>query len=503
MTITDSTPCSTPCSQDDLDVLIVGGGISGLTTAWWLAQKGLRVQVWEKSSRAGGMIKTDMNNGFQTEQAASMIMNFKPEVDQFFSHSGLEQHKAKRLLESENNRYLIHQGKLQALPMTIVPLFFSSMWSTSGKLRLLIEPFIRKAKKDDETVSEFVTRRFGREFLEKAMEPFIAGTLASDPDLACARHVIPRLTALEKNFGSITAGIFAHKITGKRTARNPQSFSFKAGMETLPQHLAKDPKIGFHGNITVKNLIRHKRDSENYWQILASSPDGDIQCNARHVVLSSPADSAAQLIKPLNQQLSLLLSSIDYASLSVVHIGLERSAIKHPLDSAGFLVPRQEQADGKIAINGNLWMSSIFSGRAPDNSVLLSSYLGGSRHPSAIKLSSQESIDQVLHDISPLLGMHSNTTPIMAQVDKHTRALPLYHGNYHQKLNAIEQELQGLAGLHLEANYIGGVSVRDRIVSAKNTAAKIIKQISAANNKSYKKEFIPSFIDKAPVERPA
>ncbi|MCU7940924.1 MAG: protoporphyrinogen oxidase [gamma proteobacterium symbiont of Bathyaustriella thionipta] len=165
---------STINSQIDLDVLIIGGGISGLTTAWWLAQQGLRVQVWEKSSQAGGKIKTNHTDGFQTEQAASMIMNFKPEVDQFFSRSGLTQHKAKRLLQSENNRYLIHQGKLQTLPMTIARLFFSPMWSTQGKLRLLMEPFIRKANKDDETVSEFVSRRFGHEFLEKAMEPFIA-----------------------------------------------------------------------------------------------------------------------------------------------------------------------------------------------------------------------------------------------------------------------------------------------------------------------------------------
>lgn len=503
MTLSNEQSSTNTNPQETLDVLIVGGGISGLTTAWWLAQKGLRVQVWEKSSRAGGKIKTDIKDGFQTEQAASMIMNFKPEVDQFFSQSGLDQHKAKRLLQSENTRYLIHQGKLQPLPMTIAGLFFSSMWSTQGKFRLLMEPFISKAKKADESVSEFVTRRFGHEFLEKAMEPFIAGTLASDPDLASAQHVIPRLTALEKRFGSITAGIFAHKIIGKRTARNPESFSFKAGMQTLPQYLADDPNIGFRADITVQNLIQHKQLKNPYWEILASSPDGDIHCKARHVVLSSPAHSAAQIIKPLNHQLSQLLNSIEYAPLSVVHIGLERSAIKHPLDSAGFLVPRHEQIYGTMGINGNLWMSSVFSGRAPDNNVLLSSYLGGSRNPSAIKLSTQESIDQVLYDISPLLGIQSNTTPIMGRVDKHQKALPLYHGDYHQTLNAIEQELQNLPGLHLEANYIGGVSIRDRIVSAKNTAIKISENLSFQQDKSLQDNMIPSFVNETVIQRPA
>ncbi len=457
----------------DLDVLIIGGGISGLSTAWWLAQSGLQVQVWEKSTRPGGKIKTHTENGFRTEQAASMIMNFKSEVDQFFSQSGLEQYKAKRLLKAENNRYLINKGTLQPLPMTIARLFFSSMWSTQGKFRLLMEPFVGKAKIANESVTEFITRRFGQEFLEKAMEPFIAGTLASDPDLASAQHVIPRLTALENKFGSITAGIFAHKITGKRTARNPESFSFNEGMEALPQQLASDPKLCFRGNIHVNKIIQH---GPHHWEVQAAGPEGEIQCKARHVVISSPAAAAAQLLKPVSQSLSELLENIEYAPLSVVHIGLEQSAVSHPLDSAGFLVPRQEKNAAKMTINGNLWMSSIFSNRAPEHCILLSSYIGGIRQPSAINFSEQESIARVLKDISPLLGIHAD--PIMARIDKHQKALPLYHAQYPEKIKAINKELCAHPGLHLEANYIGGVSIRDRIVSSKKAASQIIEQLA-------------------------
>ena len=474
----------------DLDVLIIGGGISGLMTAWWLAQSGLRVQVWEKSHRPGGKIKTDTADGFRTEQSASMIMNFKAEVDQFFTQSGLEQLKTKRLLKAEKNRYLINKGKLQPLPMTVARLFFSSMWSTQGKFRLLMEPFIGKAQKGNETVSEFITRRFGREFLEKAMEPFIAGTLASDPDLASAQYVIPRLTALEQRFGSISAGIVAHKIIGKRTARNPECFSFDGGMETLPEHLANDPKVGFQANITVKNIIRH---GSHNWEVQAQGPNGDIYCKARHVVISSPADVAAQLLQTVSRKLSQILASIEYAPLSVVHIGFDRSAVKHPLDSAGFLVPRQEKKRAKMTINGNLWMSSVFSQRAPKNCVLLSSYIGGARQPSAINLSTEESIDHVLRDISPLLGI--NADPTMGRVNKHQKALPLYHGHYHKNINMIEQELNTLPGLHLEANYIGGVSIRDRIVSSKETASEIITHLSLLNESIHLPDFNHSLIE--------
>jgi len=487
-------------SHTELDVLIVGGGISGLTTAWWLAQKGLRVQVWEKSSRAGGKIQSNTSDGFQTEQAASMIMNFKAEVDQFFSASGLDAYKTPRQINAQNSRYLIHQGQIQSLPMTISGLFCSSLWTTQGKLRLLSEPFMGKSKKDHETVSEFISRRLGNEFLEKALEPFIAGTLASDPDCASAQHVIPRLTALEKRFGSITAGIIAHKIMGKRTARNPESFSFKNGMETLPQQLANEPKVGFHAAIEVQQLRQYPK---NQWHIQGNNSAGEISCTARHVVLSCPAQSAAQLLKTLSPVLSQQLDSINYAPLSVVHIGLQRNAVKHPLDSVGFLVPRQEQTAANIKINGNLWMSSVFSGRAPDNSVLLSSYLGGSRHPDAINLSSEQSIDQVLHDIRPLLGISSHSTPLMARVDKHRRALPLYHGDYGKKLAAIDRELQYLPGLHLAANYMGGVSVRDRILCAKNTATDIINRLSLEKEPPQQELSLSSFLNKTAIQRPA
>ena len=484
-------------SSNKQDVIVIGGGISGLATAWYLAKSGLSVQVWEKSHHCGGKIKTDNINGFQTEQAASMVMNFKPEVDNFFNETGLQSLKSQRLLNSESQRYLIQQGKLQALPMTIHKLFLSSLWSHSGKLKLLMEPFISKGSNPNESVSEFITRRFGSEFLEKAMEPFISGTLASDPDKACARYVIPRLTALERKYGSITAGIIMHKILRKRTARNPESFSFQQGMQTITQQLADDPELGLQANYQVEKIIRHNtKNGQRHWEVQAQTPYGDIQCKAHHVVIASPAENAAQLIEPLNHQLGDLLSSIEYAPLSVVHLGFEKSAIKHPLNSAGFLVPRQE----KMSINGNLWMSSLFADKAPQNHVLLSSYLGGARHPEMIHLSEQESVDEVLKNIKPLLGIHSS--PVMAKVNKHYQALPLYHGNYHQKLTAIEEQLKTLSGIHLEANYKGGVSIRDRIVSAKNTAENIIQQCSVEHQSTSASLFNPLSLNPI-IEKPA
>jgi len=473
--------------QVETDVLIIGGGISGLATAWWLSQYGIQVRLWEKQPQVGGKIQTHSNNGFTTEQAASMIMNFRPEVDLFLKHSGLEKFKATRLLDSESKRYLLHQGQLQALPMTIGKMFASPLWSLKGKLRLLLEPFIATSCNRNETVSEFIQRRLGKEFLEKAMEPFIAGTLASDPDLANANYVLPRLTSLEKKYGSLTAGIIAHKILGKRTARITENFSFNGGMSTLCQHLADKIELGIETDVSVSNINSR---GKNIWEVQASSSNGDLSCRCRHIVMSTPANIAASITQQNIPELASNLAAIEYAPLAVVHLGLQEKAIQHPLDSAGFLVPRQE----KIAINGNLWMSSLFLHRAPQGQVLLSSYIGGSRDPQAIHLSEKESISRVMQALRPILKIkHGNMSePVMTKVDKHYLGLPIYHGQYHKLRANISRQLAAHPGLHIQANYIDGVSVRDRISAARHQALQIAQ--SMQHGKSSKVYSLPSYL---------
>ena len=238
--------------MNDVDVLVIGAGISGLAIAHLLAQTGVSVQVWEQGKRPGGKIRTEKHNGYLLEQAASMVLNFRPEVNRFLSESGLQQSKA--LLSPGTNRYLLHKGQLLKLPMKLGQMITSPMWSLQGKLRLLLEPFIPSSYDENETVSEFIRRRLGNEFLERAMEPYIAGTLASDAEHANAIATLPRLTALEKRYGNLTLGVFVHRVLGKRTATVQESFSFHGGMATLIETLARNPGIRFRNGLSVTEL---------------------------------------------------------------------------------------------------------------------------------------------------------------------------------------------------------------------------------------------------------
>ncbi len=455
--------------MSDLDVLVVGGGISGLATATSLAQEGLSVAVWERTQRSGGKIQSDSCAGYLTEQAASIVMNFRPEVGQFIHRSGLDSLKTPRVATRNEQRYVMHQGRLQTIPKTLTGMIRSPLWSLRGKMRLLAEPLVPRTPQSCESVAAFVRRRLGAELLDKAMEPFIAGTLASDPEQADVRSVLPRMLALEQRYGSIALGVVVNKLLRRGTAMSQNIFSFTGGMSGMIQRLAGQSGLAFKSSHEVI-MIEPASDG---WRVFAQTPEGERNVRTRHLVLSTPAQDAANLLREQDGDLADLLSGIVYAPLNVVHLGFNRDAIGHPLNGLGFLVPGTE----RMRITGCQWMSSIFPQRAPVGHALLTCYLGGCRLPEACDWSDEACIDAVLNDLENPLSTRSS--PEMARVIRHRRALPLYHGNYHARCQQIESRVRALPGLHLQGNYLGGVSVRDRIAQALLLA----RQIAGAHDR--------------------
>ncbi len=447
--------------MSDIDILVIGGGISGLSVARLLAQKGFHIEVWEKESRPGGKIATDQVSGYITEQAASMVLNFRPEVSRFMTDFDLSSQKIAR--DGMTNRYLVDKGSLHPVPSKMSSMLFSPLWSTKGKLRLCTELLIPRGKSENETVSDFVDRRLGHEVLEKAMGPYITGPLASDPDKASAAATLPRLTELENRYGSLTLGAFVHKILRRRKATETESFSFQGGMSTLVNALAQIESVHFHGQRVVTELIANG----NEWIVHAQSPQGEHMVRARQVVLCAPADVAATLLEPVDSELSRHLSGIEYAPISVVHTGFQRQAFPQSLKGAGFLVPRREG----VAVTGCSWMSSMYPERAPEGRVLLSSYLGGACSPASARMNKEQSTAEVMRTLRSLLGVKGD--PDMVHFDQHKQGLPLYHGAYPARMEEINKRLRLSPGLHLVANYRGGISIRDRILCAYETVERI------------------------------
>ena len=448
--------------MNNVDVLVIGGGISGLATARLLANTGLSVEVWERNKRPGGKICTHHYNGYTLEQAASMVLNFHPEINRFLEECNLVE--CKTPVSPVSSRYLVHDGRLIKIPMELRKLIASPIWSLRGKMRLLMEPFIPPGGNENETVAQFIRRRFGNEMLIKAMEPYIAGPLASNPELANAYSTLPRMTTLERRYGSVTMGVLVNKLLRRRTAAVTESFSFHGGMSTLVETLANNPGLRFRKDCTAITLISEKGG----WLVQGHSMAGEKAVRTRQVVLSVPAYVAASLIGELNTELQELLCGIEYVPISVVHTGFRQEAVSHPLDGNGFLIP----GNYGLVSTGCLWMSRLFPGRAPNREVLFSNYLGGSRMPVAAKWGKEQSVAAVMAGLKPLLGIREE--PVMVRIDRHEEGLPLYHGTYQKRIRAIDKQLQNLPGLYLVANYIGGVSVRDRIASAFETSNRIL-----------------------------
>jgi oxygen-dependent protoporphyrinogen oxidase len=446
----------------DTDVLIVGGGISGLASAWWLTRRGLEVELWECAQRAGGKIRTDNVAGYTSERAAALVLNYRPEVARLLSESGLDVYKATPLTR---RRYLVDQNRLLPVPTRLGEMVSSPLWSCGAKLRLLAEPFIPRGQREDETVSEFVTRRLGREPLDKAMEPYVAGTLAADPDRASAGAVLPRLTAFERHYGSVTVGALMQRLRSRRRTCPTESFSFVGGMSTLIEALARTSGVHLRLGRAVDALVP---DGAGGWLVSATSTEGACVLKARHVVLSIPAGVAAWLLRSLDAELAVLLGGIEYSPVCVLHFGFNRDAVRHPLNGVGFLTAREPRQP----LNGVLWMSTLFPGRAPPGKVLLTCYLGGARAPDVVDWNEERVTAAVLHGLKTLLGLSAE--PEMVQIHRHHQALPLYHGAYLERMRRIDARLQRFPGLHLAANYVGGVSVRDRIVCGSEVADKIL-----------------------------
>lgn len=448
------------------NVLIIGGGISGLATAWWLSQAGIPVEVWERDTRPGGKIQSTQKQGYLMEQAAALLLNFRPEVAEFVEHSGLESMKSSRSPLAEQNRYLLNNGKLNALNMDVSNFLFSKNWSLKGRLRMMMEPLIPRGNSENESVSQFITRRFGRELLDKAMDPFVSGTLASDPDLANAQATLGRLTALEEKFGSLTLGAIAHRISRKKSACITETFSFDGGMSTLIEKLAQQPGIHLQRSQEARSIEPNGR---RQWRVTGynQQQEREVERHVDHLILSSPAGVSAKLLEQVSPTSSTLLRGIEYAPLNVLHTGFSRDQIKHPLDGTGFLTPRREPAP----FNGNLWMSSLFRGRAPTGKALLTTYLGGARHPEMTHWSDQQLLDQTLESLNPILGIQNS--PEMVHIHRHQQALPLYHGHYAARMQQLQNELNHHSGIYLSANYLGGISVRDRIAQGKEVAERI------------------------------
>ncbi|MFQ6675694.1 MAG: protoporphyrinogen oxidase [Fidelibacterota bacterium] len=455
-------------------VVVIGGGIAGLTAALKLKQAGIKVTLLERNSRLGGAICSVREGGFLVEQGPNTILETSPRVGRLIQELGLEREKV-YAGESSRIRYVVRGGKPIPLPLSPVAFFRSPLFTSSAKWRLLKEPFIPPWRDEkEETLSHFVRRRLGQEFLDYAVNPFVAGVYAGDPETLSTRHGFPRLFRLEQRYGSLIRGQIKgakeRRERGEPSRQTARIFSFLEGLKTLPDAFerALGPRV-------IKNARTEDIAIANgKWRVTFADDRGEKRgIFADSVVYAVQARELPNLT--INGRSVSSLSDfreIYHPPLSVVALGFRRLDVDHPLDGFGMLIPEVEGFNSL----GVLFSSSLFPSRAPVGSVLLTAFVGGARQPEHALKGEGELVDMILKDLRILLGI--NSRPTFVHHVFWEKSIPQYnvgYGRFKKKLDRFESEHPGL---FFSGNYRGGISIPDTMETSIKVAERVLSSHS-------------------------
>ncbi len=347
---------------------IIGGGLAGLTCAWYLQQAGAAYDLFEADARPGGnLLSLNLPEGYLLE-AGPNSLQLSPELAELFDELGLAD-QVQDTAAVGQRRYVLRGGRYRELPGSPPALLRSGFFSLRAKWRLLRELLTPAARPNpDETVAEFFTRRFGPEIVDYAVSPFVAGIYAGDPAQLLLRHTFPQLAALEQQHGSVLRGLIK---SGTGTGRR-RVVTLRNGVQALTDALAAR-LAHCHPGAPVSGLARA---ADGTYTLRAAGAE---QGPYTHLVLALPAYAAAPLLAGLFQRAGAALAAVRYPAMAVVYSAYDRAAVAHPLRGFGALHPK---AEGAYAA-GSLWTSSLYPGRVPAGQVLFTTFVGGAQHEAA------------------------------------------------------------------------------------------------------------------------
>jgi protoporphyrinogen/coproporphyrinogen III oxidase len=449
-------------------VAVIGSGITGLTLAFRLRERGIPVVLYEASSRVGGVIESIQQDGYLAEFGPNTLLETSPKIGALVRDVGLE---SRRLYSdpAAANRYIVRGGRPVPLPGSPIEFLRTPLFSAAAKLRLAAEPFIPRSRPEiEESLAEFVLRRIGREFLEYAINPFVAGVYAGDPARLSVKQAFPKLHALEQRYGSLIKGQILGARERKRRAevskQNAPKVSFVNGLQELIGALQEKVAESLQLGRAVRALTR-QRDG---WTVSHVGPGGPQETTHRAVVLCIPAYRIAELQLDAGPGLTLSpLGDVRYPPVTSVVLGFRREDVEHPLDGFGVLIP---QIEG-FRILGSIFSSSLFPHRAPPGHVTVTSYVGGTRSPELAALKSEEIVRLTCEDLGRILGVRGQ--PTFRHQVFYPKAIPQYevgYGRFKEHMTTLETRAPGL---FFAGHYRDGISLGDSIVSGHDQAGRV------------------------------
>lgn len=442
-------------------VIVFGAGISGLTCAYKLMRAGLNVTLLESSERPGGSIRSIERDGFLFECGPQSFQGTAALLD-LIRELGISD----ELLEADfaAPRYVLRAGRLQKIPISPQAMIGSSLLGAGSRWKIVSEPFRRtRPPGHEESVAEFVRRKFGHEILEYLVSPFVSGVYAGDPERLSLRAAFPTLEEWERQFGSVLRGAMKSRPANGEKKKAPPLCSFRRGLSTLTDALARSLGPSIRTGACVAKLSRRNTNGASFDASIIEDEKSET-ISAAALVLATPAYASGQLVQAFAPQLAPLLSGIPYAPVAVTAAGYYEKQFARLPEGFGFLVPRKE----KMRTLGTVWNSSLFPGRAPEGRALMTSFLGGATDP--------ELVQQPEDEIAMIAGAENRRIlqisgpPIVSVTWKHAKALPQYNLGHGHIVEGIREAQGATPGAFFAGNYLEGPAIGKCVEQASRTA---------------------------------
>ncbi len=457
--------------------VIVGGGVTGLATAYYLREFGVGAAgctLVEGSSRVGGKVTSMEESGFLVEGGPDSFLAQKQIAKDLCVDLGLEDEligsnstqKTSTYVLSGGHLHPMPQGMMLMAPTMILPILRSRLISWPGKLRMGLELLVRRRREQhDESLASFVRRRLGREVLDKIAAPLMAGIHAADPERLSLQSTFPMFAEMEQAHGSLLLAMFRRKRVqaGHGAKRGSMFLSLAGGVQRMTDALAArlEPQ-----QIRLNSRVRYvTRDNDRY---RIEMVDGSF-LHADNIVFATPAYVTAEIIESLDPLLAKRLRAIRYASTATVSLGFRRSELNCELQGLGFIVPASELR----RINACTWSSTKFSQRAPEDCVLMRVFIGGALSEELAEQDEASLIELARQELGEILGI--TATPVLAKAYRWHKASPQYDVNHQALVRELEQIAAMHPGLYLAGAAYRGAGIPDCLTQARDTALKIAR----------------------------
>ena len=447
-------------------IAILGAGVTGLTTAFRLVQRGHRVRLFEATGRVGGAVRTERTDGWLIEGGPNSVLTGEPALDQLITELGLANERIDANAIAKN-RYIVRGGQALAMPSSGGTFLRTPLFSFGAKVRLLTEIFFRaRHRTDDVSLEEFVRAHVGQELVDYGLNPFVGGVYAGDPKKLSARHSFPQLWEMEQKHGSLIRGaIGTAKARKARGEPRGGMISFRRGLQTLPDAIAARLPAGtLTLNARLEALVPGQPWSLR-WHDGATAHTESFDS----IVAALPAPARAQLrFGPNGDRPLASLDAIDHPPVASLFLGYRRDQVAHSLDGFGVLAPEVEHR----SVLGILFSSSLFSGRAPTDHVALTVMAGGARQPEIGRLPPDQLLASVDRDLRELIGVSG--APVFQRHTFWPRAIPQYNLGYERHLATLTACERDHPGLFLGGQARDGIALPAGLAAGEKLATRVL-----------------------------